>query len=33
VVAGECPFMFLPETPWFHRLHGFCRKVVGRYPK
>jgi uncharacterized protein len=32
VVEGECPFMFLPETPWFHRLHGFCRKVVGSYP-
>lgn len=33
VVAGECPFMFLPETPWFHRFHGFCRKLTGRYPK
>jgi uncharacterized protein len=33
VVAGECPFMFLPETPWFHRFHGFCRKMVGAYPK
>jgi len=32
VVAGECPFMFLPETPWFHRFHGFCRKLVGKYP-
>ena len=33
VVAGECPFMFLPDTPWFHRLHGFCRKVMGTYPR
>jgi predicted CoA-binding protein len=33
VVAGECPFMFLPETPWFHRFHGFCRKLTGKYPK
>jgi predicted CoA-binding protein len=33
VVAGECPFMFLPETAWFHRLHGFCRKLTGKYPK
>jgi predicted CoA-binding protein len=33
VVAGECPFMFLPDTQWFHRLHGFCRKAVGRYPR
>ncbi|MBZ5583509.1 MAG: CoA-binding protein [Acidobacteriia bacterium] len=32
-VNGECPFMFLPGAAWPHRLHGFCRKVVGRYPK
>jgi predicted CoA-binding protein len=32
VVGGECPFMFLPETGWFHRLHGFCRKLTGKYP-
>lgn len=33
LVAGECPFMFLPETSWFHRFHGFCRKVTGKYPR
>ena len=33
VVAGECPFMFLPEAAWVHRLHGFCRKIVGTYPR
>jgi uncharacterized protein len=33
VIAGECPFMFLPGTGWFHRLHGFCRKLAGRYPR
>ena len=33
LVEGECPFMFLPETAWPHRLHGFCRKVLGRYPE
>jgi predicted CoA-binding protein len=32
VVEGECPFMFLPEAAWIHRAHGFCRKVMGRYP-
>jgi predicted CoA-binding protein len=32
VVGGECPFMFLPETGWIHRLHGVCRKVTGSYP-
>jgi len=25
--------MFLPETPWFHRLHGFFVKISGRYPQ
>jgi len=25
--------MFLPETPWFHRLHGFFMKIGGRYPQ
>ena len=33
VVVGECPFMFLPHTQWFHRFHGFCRKLTGSYPK
>ena len=32
VVAGECPFMFLPESVWIHRLHGFCKRLVGSYP-
>ncbi|HUI53747.1 MAG TPA: CoA-binding protein [Bryobacteraceae bacterium] len=32
VVAGECPFMFFPDTQWFHRAHGFCRKLFGKYP-
>lgn len=33
VIAGECPFMFLPQTQWFHRLHGGFNKLVGLYPK
>lgn len=32
VVDGQCPFMFLPQTMWFHRLHGFVKKVSGSYP-
>jgi predicted CoA-binding protein len=32
VVAGECPFMFFPDTAWPHRLHGFCRKLLRTYP-
>jgi len=33
VVPGECPFMFLPQSDSIHRLHGFFRKITGRYPK
>jgi len=33
VIAGFCPFMFLPNTGFFHRLHGFVKKVGGNYPK
>ncbi|HXY25923.1 MAG TPA: CoA-binding protein [Candidatus Acidoferrum sp.] len=33
VVPGECPFMFLPHSAAFHRLHGFIRKLTGHYPK
>jgi uncharacterized protein len=32
VVVGECPFMFLPRTGMVHKIHGFCKKLVGRYP-
>ncbi len=33
VVAGECPYMFLPGAPWFHKVHGFISKITGTYPK
>lgn len=33
VVAGECPFLYFPQTPWVHRFHGFCRRMVGSYPR
>jgi acyl-CoA synthetase (NDP forming) len=33
VIAGECPFMFLPGTGLIHRVHGFFRKLAGRYPR
>ncbi|HSW41883.1 MAG TPA: CoA-binding protein [Patescibacteria group bacterium] len=32
-VAGHCPFMFLPGTPVFHKLHGVGKKLTGSYPK
>jgi uncharacterized protein len=34
VVAGECPFMFLPGAGFLpHGLHGLIRKIVGSYPR
>ena len=33
VVPGECPLMFLPQVGTVHRVHGFFRKLTGRYPK
>ena len=33
VIPGECPFMFLPRGAWYHRLHGWVRKITGHYPK
>jgi len=32
VIPGECPFMFLPGGAWYHRFHGFVRKITGTYP-
>jgi uncharacterized protein len=32
VIAGECPYMFLRDTNWLHRMHGCLRKITGRYP-
>ena len=33
LVPGQCPLMFLPNTAPVHRVHGFIRKITGRYPK
>ena len=33
VVPGECPYMFFSGESWFHRLHGFIRKVAGSFPR
>jgi predicted CoA-binding protein len=32
VIPGECPFMFLPRGGWYHRFHGWVRKIQGTYP-
>jgi uncharacterized protein len=33
VIPGECPFMFLAPSTGVHRVHGFFRKITGRYPR
>ncbi len=33
LVEGECPFMFFSGTQFFHRAHGFLRKMTGSYPR
>ena len=33
VIAGECPFMFLPNTGFPHSLHRFIGKAIGAYPR
>ena len=33
VIPGECPLMFLPNAGTVHRLHGWIRKITGRYPR
>jgi uncharacterized protein len=33
LVSGECPFMFFGKPGFPHNLHGFCRKILGSYPK
>ena len=32
-VAGHCPYMFLPGTSVFHRMHGVGKRLTGSYPK
>ncbi len=33
LIAGQCPFMFLPASGGVHRIHGFFRRITGRYPQ
>jgi predicted CoA-binding protein len=32
LIDGYCPLMFLPQTHFLHRLHGFVLKLAGKYP-
>ena len=33
IVEGYCPFMFLPQPAFFHRIHRFITKATGCYPQ
>lgn len=33
VIAGYCPYMFLPKAAFFHRIHGGVARVFGMYPR
>lgn len=33
VIPGDCPLMFLPDGAWFHRFHGWVKKIAGTYPR
>ena len=33
LIAGECPFMYLPNAGAIHSIHRFFRQVVGAMPK
>ena len=33
VIPGECPWMFLGHTAPHHVIHGWFRRLTGRYPR
>ena len=33
VIAGECPFMFLPNAGFPHSWHRFIKQAMGSYPR
>lgn len=32
LIAGYCPYMFLPKAAFFHRMHGAFARLFGMYP-
>jgi len=32
VVPGACPYMYLHDAAFFHRVHGFFAKLFGQRP-
>lgn len=33
VIPGFCPYMFIPQSPFFHKIHGFVARVTGSGPR
>jgi acyl-CoA synthetase (NDP forming) len=33
VIPGFCPYMFMPSSPFPHKLHGFVARLSGGYPR
>jgi len=33
LVEGYCPFMFFARAGFIHRVHRFCMKLAGSYPR
>jgi acyl-CoA synthetase (NDP forming) len=33
IIAGYCPYMFLPDMSFIHRCHGAVWKMIGYYPR
>lgn len=33
VVTHQCPLMFLEDAGLIHRVHGWCKHLVGSYPQ
>ena len=33
LVPGYCPYMFMPASSFFHRMHGYALKAFGDYPR
>lgn len=31
-ISGYCPFMFLKDSSFIHRFHGFITRLTGSYP-
>lgn len=33
VIPGFCPYMFLPKSPFFHKMHGWVARMTGQCPR